>query len=338
MPRSKPSCWPRRAAPSSPAPTSPSSTSRRCRPTTIDVIEAIDAMPKPVIAALHGTPLGGGLEVALGCHFRVAAPGTRLGLPEIKLGLMPGAGGTQRLPRLIGMEKAMAMILSGDPIGAEDALKSRPGRRDRRGRSAAGGDRICANAWSPRSARSRRARDRDDKLAELRANPAKFDELAAPYAQARARPACAGDGDRGVARTPRRAVRRSADRASATTFVELRDGEQSKAQRHIFFAEREAAKVAGPAEGREAARDQAGRGDRRRHHGRRHRHVLRQCRHSGHDRRDQRRRRSSAASIRSPRIIAASPSAAPDRGGGRTPHRPDHAAPPTSPRSPTPTS
>ena len=76
-------------------------------------------MPKPVVAAMHGTALGGGLELALGCHFRVAAPGTRLGLPEIKLGLMPGAGGTQRLPRLVGMEKAMAMILSGDPIGAE---------------------------------------------------------------------------------------------------------------------------------------------------------------------------------------------------------------------------
>src|SRR5215467_8428091 len=91
------------------------------QPTAIAVIEAIEACPKPVIAALQGTPLGGGLELALGCHFRVAAPGTRLGLPEIKLGIIPGAGGTQRLPRLVGMEKAMAMILSGEPIPVREA-------------------------------------------------------------------------------------------------------------------------------------------------------------------------------------------------------------------------
>ena len=90
-------------------------------PTTGDVIDAIEAMPKPVVAALHGTPLGGGLEVALGCHFRIAAPGTKLGLPEIKLGLIPGAGGTQRLPRLIGLPKAMDMILTARMMDAAEA-------------------------------------------------------------------------------------------------------------------------------------------------------------------------------------------------------------------------
>ena len=93
-------------------------------PTTGDVIEALDAMTKPVVAALHGTPLGGGLEVALGCHFRVAAPGTKLGLPEIKLGLMPGAGGTQRLPRAVGKAKAMDMALTARMMNAEEAERA----------------------------------------------------------------------------------------------------------------------------------------------------------------------------------------------------------------------
>src|SRR6201981_2766179 len=91
-------------------------------PSLHDVIAAIEAMPKPVVAALHGTALGGGFGVALALHFRVAAPGARVGLPEVKLGLLPGAGGTQRLPRLVGPEKALKMIVTGDPIGASEAL------------------------------------------------------------------------------------------------------------------------------------------------------------------------------------------------------------------------
>src|SRR5215469_14128619 len=79
-------------------------------------------MPKPVIAVMHGTALGGGFELALACHFRVLAPGARVGLPEVKLGLLPGAGGTQRLPRLVGPEKALRMIVTGEPIGAIEAL------------------------------------------------------------------------------------------------------------------------------------------------------------------------------------------------------------------------
>ena len=91
-------------------------------PSLGEVIAAIEAMPKPVVAALHGTALGGGFELALACHFRVAAPSARVGLPEVKLGLLPGAGGTQRLPRLIGPEKALKMIVTGDPIEAGEAL------------------------------------------------------------------------------------------------------------------------------------------------------------------------------------------------------------------------
>src|SRR5207237_31966 len=78
--------------------------------------------PKPIVAAIHGTALGGGLEVALTCHYRVAVPSAKLGLPEVKLGLLPGAGGTQRLPRLVGPEQALKMVTSGTPISAKAAL------------------------------------------------------------------------------------------------------------------------------------------------------------------------------------------------------------------------
>src|SRR5882757_3720563 len=87
-----------------------------------DIQKALETSLKPAVAAIHGTALGGGLEVALACHFRVAVPSARVGLPEVKLGLLPGAGGTQRLPRLIGPEKALKMIVTGDPIEAREAL------------------------------------------------------------------------------------------------------------------------------------------------------------------------------------------------------------------------
>jgi 3-hydroxyacyl-CoA dehydrogenase len=92
-------------------------------PRSVDITGTIDSTAKPVVAALHGTALGGGFEVALACHYRVSAPNTKVGLPEIKLGIIPGAGGTLRLPRLIGVDKALRMILSGDPIPAAEALR-----------------------------------------------------------------------------------------------------------------------------------------------------------------------------------------------------------------------
>lgn len=87
----------------------------------LEIIDACESASMPVIAALHGFALGGGLELALGCHFRVAAPATKLGFPEIKLGIMPGAGGTQRLPRLVGVETAASWLLSGTPVAVETA-------------------------------------------------------------------------------------------------------------------------------------------------------------------------------------------------------------------------
>src|SRR5258707_222302 len=89
-----------------------------------EVLTEMENSPNPIVAAIHGTALGGGLEVALACHFRVATRDARLGLPEVKLGLLPGAGGTQRLPRAVGPELAVKMIVSGDPISASEALKN----------------------------------------------------------------------------------------------------------------------------------------------------------------------------------------------------------------------
>ncbi|MFC5606000.1 3-hydroxyacyl-CoA dehydrogenase NAD-binding domain-containing protein [Variovorax soli] len=97
-------------------------------PNLLSVILALEACTKPVVAAIHTVCMGGGLELSLGCHYRVAAPGTNVALPEVKLGLIPGAGGTQRLPRVLGVETALNMIVSGEPVKSE-LLASLPGQK-----------------------------------------------------------------------------------------------------------------------------------------------------------------------------------------------------------------
>src|SRR5580700_3575075 len=94
-------------------------------PNLLTLLRAIEECSKPVIAAIEGICMGGGLEMALACHYRVATASARLALPEVKLGLLPGAGGTQRLPRVIGVEAALNMIVSGAPVSAE-ALRATP--------------------------------------------------------------------------------------------------------------------------------------------------------------------------------------------------------------------
>lgn len=96
-------------------------------PNLLTLIDAFEAASKPVIVAIHGVCMGGGLELALGCHHRIAARGTQVALPEVKIGLVPGAGGTQRLPRAIGFEPALNMIVSGNPVAAE-VLAAIPGQ------------------------------------------------------------------------------------------------------------------------------------------------------------------------------------------------------------------
>ncbi|MGU7773191.1 3-hydroxyacyl-CoA dehydrogenase NAD-binding domain-containing protein [Burkholderia sp. MR1-5-21] len=93
-------------------------------PTLHTVIRAVEASAKPVVAAIHSVAMGGGLELALGAHYRIAAPGAQIALPEVKLGLLPGAGGTQRLPRAVGLETALNMIVSGAPVPSEQLAKS----------------------------------------------------------------------------------------------------------------------------------------------------------------------------------------------------------------------
>jgi 3-hydroxyacyl-CoA dehydrogenase len=97
-------------------------------PNLLAVIAALEASPKPIVAAVHSVAMGGGLELALGCHYRVAAPGTQVALPEVKIGLIPGAGGTQRLPRVLGVETALNMIVSGEPVKSE-VLAKLPGQK-----------------------------------------------------------------------------------------------------------------------------------------------------------------------------------------------------------------
>jgi 3-hydroxyacyl-CoA dehydrogenase len=207
-----------------------------------EVIAAIENMPKPVVAALHGTALGGGFEVALACHFRVAVPGARVGLPEVKLGLLPGAGGTQRLPRLIGPERALSMIVTGDPIGAREALADGVIDEIVEGDLTAG-----AVAFARRVVAEgrplRRVRDREDKLvAEGFADAA---EALTRRLRGREAPAACVEAVRNAITMPfDEGLKREAE-----LFRKLVSGDQSKAQRYIFFAARAPARVPGIPEG-----------------------------------------------------------------------------------------
>src|ERR1043166_7273367 len=212
-------------------------------PGLMEVMSIIDDVKKPTTAAVHGTPLGGGLELTMGCHFRVAAAGTRLGLPGIKPGPIPGAGGTAGGPRLVGIEKALPMILSGDPIPAKDALAAGLVDEIVEGDLVAGAVKFARSVLAAKRP-LQRVKDRDDKLEEIRANPAMFDAIVAQHAKKTRglhAPAAAIEAIRMTLDTPiDEAQRRERD-----LFMKLVVGDQSKAQRHIFFAEREAAKVPG---------------------------------------------------------------------------------------------
>ena len=205
------------------------------------VLEDLDNASKPVIAAIHGTALGGGLETALCCHYRVAVASAKLGLPEVNLGLLPGGGGTQRLPRAVGVEKALQMVTSGVPISASEALEAglvdrvvdgdlREGALDfAREKIAEGGE-------------LRRIRDNDDKLVSARENPGIFEQFRKAIAR-KTRGFLAPEYN---IRCIEAAVNQPFDEGMKTEsklFMELMTGAQSAAQQYFFFAERQAGKV-----------------------------------------------------------------------------------------------
>ena len=211
-------------------------------PALPEVIAALESAKKPVVAAIHGTALGGGFEVALAAHARVAVPSAKVGLPEIKLGLIPGAGGTQRLPRLIGVEKALDLILSGTPISADKAMTlgavdAVVAEADLRSGAVAHARALAASGTRPVPARAR-----DEHLAAARADAGLFGRIRKAHARK----------NRGF-QAWARAIESvengltmpfdAAQTAERAIFMELMAGTQSKAQRHVFFAERQVTKI-----------------------------------------------------------------------------------------------
>jgi 3-hydroxyacyl-CoA dehydrogenase len=204
-----------------------------------EVLDAIERGPKPVVAAIHGTALGGGLEVALTCHYRIAKPGSKFGLPEVKLGILPGAGGTQRLPRMVGVERALEMITSGDPISANEALEL--GLVDAIVEGDLTNDAVAfATKVAAQKSPLPRVRDRNDKLKNV--DPSVF----AKFRKSIAKKLKGFPAPEKIVQCIEAAVNKSFDEGihfERQAFNELRASNESKAQRYYFFAEREAAKV-----------------------------------------------------------------------------------------------
>jgi 3-hydroxyacyl-CoA dehydrogenase len=203
----------------------------------------LEGGPKPIIAAMHGTALGGGFEMALMCHYRVAVPSAKFGFPEIRLGLIPGAGGTQRLPRLSGVENALDVILSGTPIGANqardwgvvDTLVEEGKLRD----GALAFARTVIDTHMP----LRKIRDLNDKTQAARGRPDIFDKVRRDYARKY----------RGFEawQSALRAVQAAVDlpfedgmKLERQAFLDLIPTAQARAQRYVFFAERKVWKIA----------------------------------------------------------------------------------------------
>src|SRR5262249_47083055 len=205
--------------------------------------DALDAGTKPVVAAIHGYALGGGLENALACHYRIAAPNAKVGLPEVLIGILPGGGGTQRLPRLIGPKAALQIIVSGRHLPAEEAkslgiVDAIVAGEDLRAEAIAYAKEIAGKRPLPR------VRDMTAKLAEAQAEPGMFEAMRKSIAR--------------KARNQKAPYHCIACVEAATTqpfeeglqterrlFAELENSDEARALRYAFFAEREVAKIPG---------------------------------------------------------------------------------------------
>ncbi len=207
------------------------------------VCDEIEASAKPVVAAIHGTALGGGLEVALGCHYRVAVPSAKLGLPEVKLGILPGAAGPQRLPRVIGAAEALPMIVFGDPIAAKKAhalglVDQLAGEDSLEADAIAFARDVAKKATHPKSS------ERTDKIEESKKDPGLFDrfrkENARKLNKLEAPAACIEAVQASVELPYAEGIKKERE-----LIMRLMASTQSRALRHVFFAERAAAKIDG---------------------------------------------------------------------------------------------
>lgn len=206
------------------------------QPFLTEVVDSLEACSKPVVAAIHGTALGGGLEIAMGCHYRVAALSAKMGLPEVKLGLMPGARGTQHLPRLVGIEKALEIIALGDPVTAADALTL--GLVD----EIAEGDLVSAASAFARTVIGKPRRTRDLVAAKV------TEDVYESFGARHARKFRGLDAPPAIIASVRAATELPFEEGAAREreiFLKLREGPQNEALRYVFFAEREASKVPG---------------------------------------------------------------------------------------------
>ncbi len=211
-------------------------------PSLFEALDMIENSNKPVIAAIHGTALGGGLEVALTCHYRIAIPSAKCGLPEVQLGLLPGAGGTQRLPRVVGVEKALQMVTSGQHVSAKECLKM--GLVD----ELASEEKLLEDAviLAKKIVSEKRPlvkiRDMNEKVDAAKGNETIFSEFRKSIAR-RARGFLAPEYN---IQCIEAAVNLPFDEGIKTErklFMELITSNQSAAQRYAFFAQRQVAKI-----------------------------------------------------------------------------------------------